>query len=457
MASYNLTIEDGSPLISYSPSGAWEDASNADTAGLPYSGNSLHSTTARGATATVNFNGTGIEFYGGFQPSYGTYTLAVDGQTVTTGTATNTGVEVQRLLGSVSGLANGPHTAVLTSTGVGMDLDFVNLSTQVGAVGSTTTSTVFDDASSAITYAGNWDTANTDTYLNSTLHYSQDPGSAASLSFSGSGVAVYGTVAPDHANVQVSIDGKTTMVNVQSSSIVASHAQTLLYYANDLDASQHMLIITNPGQQDGTGPFIDLDSITVYSASVPGTAAGANAPGPSPFSNQGGGNSPGQSNSGHKSGSLSTGAMIGIIVAVLSAILIVVGLVAFLFLRRRRRTQQRAVMEPKTPIDAELPLQGPNMRYASPISPLLPMPTFSGLVSRMSAHSIAPSYYASNNQPSRSRTSVDSTTPMVPKSMVPTLSMPRLPSRAQQGVMMARQGPPDRPNRPPSLGLPLGG
>ncbi|KAJ6594194.1 hypothetical protein B0H19DRAFT_53324 [Mycena capillaripes] len=89
MASYNLTIEDSSPLILYGPSGAWQDASSADTAGLAYSGSSLHSTTAPGATATINFNGTGIEIYGGYRPSYGTYALAVDGVTVASGTATN--------------------------------------------------------------------------------------------------------------------------------------------------------------------------------------------------------------------------------------------------------------------------------------------------------------------------------------------------------------------------------
>jgi hypothetical protein len=44
--------------------------------------------------------------------------------------------------------------------------------------------------------------------------------------------------------------------------------------------------MTNPGQQDGTGPFIDLDSITVYSASIPGNSAGDAAPSPSAIANQ---------------------------------------------------------------------------------------------------------------------------------------------------------------------------
>ncbi|KAJ6594195.1 hypothetical protein B0H19DRAFT_1094383 [Mycena capillaripes] len=320
-----------------------------------------------------------------------------------------------------------------------MDLDFVNLITQVGTAESTTTSTIFDDASPAITYAGTWDTSNTPAYLNNTLHYTQSPGAAASLTFSGNGVAVYGTVSPDHANVQISIDGQTTMVNTVPSTIAELHPQTLLYYANDLDSSQHTLIITNPGQQAGTGPFIDLDSITVYSASITGEAGADGAPSPSALANQSTGS--GSSQVKPKT-SLTTGAMIGIVVAVLCAILILLALVVFLFMRRKRRSQR--VMEPKTPVDALLPLQGPNMRF-TPVSPQQPMPTFSKLVSRMSAHSIAPSYYAANNN---SRTSISSTTPMVP-----TLTMPRVPTRAQQGLMIPNQGP-QRPKRPPTLDLP---
>lgn len=132
---------------------------------------------------------------------------------------------------------------------------------------------------------------------------------------------------------------------------------------------------------------------------------------------------------------LSKGAMIGIIVGALGAIFVLLALVVLLFLRRRRRSQR--VMEPKTPVDAELPLQGPNMRF-TPISPQQPMPTFSSPVfsrPRMSVHSIAPSYYASNND---SRSSFDSTTALVPPvPRVPTLAMPRVPSRAQQGVMVS--------------------
>ncbi|KAJ6587195.1 hypothetical protein DFH09DRAFT_1359620 [Mycena vulgaris] len=432
-SSFNLTIDDSSPLILYNPSGAWQDASSNDTAGLAYTGNTLHSTTAPGATATINFNGTGISIYGGRRPSYGRYTMSVDGTTVMDSTATGDGLEVQQLLGSASGLANGPHTAVLTSTGVGMDIDWVNLETQIGTAESTTTSVLYDDTHPALTYAGSWNTVNNNpSYSNSTLHYTGAAGAAVSLAFSGNAVAVYGTVSPDHANIQITVDGKVTMVDGGSTFVSALHPETLLYYANDLDSSPHMLIVTNPGQQAGTGPFIDLDAVAVFSASSP-SASSAATPLPSALDNH-------SDTRSHPSSRLSTGAMIGIVVGAVFCILVLLALVMLLFLRRKRRAQTRS-MDPKTPVDAELPLQGPNMRF-TPVSPQQPMPTFSRLATRTSMHSIAPSYYASNNA---SRSSFASTTPI--------LSMPRAPSRAQQGMMIPNQRGPERPSRPPSLDL----
>ncbi|KAJ7079072.1 hypothetical protein B0H15DRAFT_859012 [Mycena belliarum] len=435
MASFNLTIDDSSPLISYGPSGAWQDASSSDIAGLTYNGNSLHTTKAPGATATINFNGTGITLYGGRRPEYGRYTMTVDGRMITDSSASGGGIELQQVLGSVSGLANGPHTAVLTSTGVGMDIDWANVVTQVGSTGSTITSAIYDDANPAMTYAGAWQKVDSPSYMNNTLHFTQAAGAAASLAFSGNAVAIYGTVSPDHANIQVSIDGKTTMVSGGADFTRSMHQQTLLYYANDLDASQHMLIVTNPGQKSGTGPFIDLDSVTVYSASPP---AGGSVPA---FANQSDSPRPGP-----KSG-LSKGALNGIAAVVVLIILAILALLVLLFLRRRRRARQH-VMEPKTPADAELPLQGPNMRF-TPISPQQPMPTFSRMPTRTSVHSIAPSYYANDNA---SRSSFSSTAPI--------LTMPRVPSRApsrqqvrQQDMMMPNQAP-ERPSRPPSLVLP---
>jgi hypothetical protein len=451
-ASLKLTVEDSSPLITYSPSGAWRDALPLDTGGLAYSGGNFHSTATPGASATINFTGTGISFFGGNRPDYGDFTITVDGNVVTTARASSPGLEINQLLGSASGLTNGPHTAVLTNTGPALDIDHIEL--QLGAPGSTTTTTVFDDADPAVLYAGDWGTVVNQIHQNSTLHYTQAPGAAASLKFSGNGVAVYGTISPDHADLQFTIDGKMTQVKGGSDYVTTLHPKTLLYYANDLDSSEHTLIFTNPGQQEGTGPFIDLDSISVFSTiGDPNALDGSSAPAfdqSNPSNRQ-----PTNPSSASRKGGLGTGPIIGIVIGILAVLFAVLAVFAFLFLRRRRRRRAQNELDPATPADAELPLQGPNMRQYTPtsaVSPAQPVPTFSRAPSftrvpaRMSRHSIAPSYYGTSND---SRESVSSTTAMIPK--VPVLSMPKVPSRAQQTLMVPGDQGPSRPNRPPSL------
>jgi len=282
--------------------------------------------------------------------------------------------------------------------------------------------------------------------VDSTLHYTQAPGAAASLTFSGNAVAVYGTVSPDHAGIQVSVDGKSVIVDGGSDSTNGLHAQTLLYYADGLDDSQHVLIVTNTGQQPGTGPFIDIDAVNVYSATSPSPAASSPA--------AAGDNGAKPSTIATQSSGLSQGALGGIIGGSLFIVLALLGLFLFLFLRRRKARSQRVMMEPKTPLGAMLPLQGPRF---TPVSPQQPQPTFlspiftksKNSLSRLSKHSIAPSYYASNA--SSSRSSFDSTTALVPS--VPTLAMPRVPARAQPDVMIQKRGAPGRPTRPPPLEL----
>lgn len=117
-----------------------------------YSGQSLHTSFAQGATATINFNGeqiysrlackttesakgTGIWLFGGRRPIYGTYTIAVDGLTTTNGTAASADPVFNQLLGGASGLENGPHTLVFTNTGLGtaVDLDSFVFQVQIGS------------------------------------------------------------------------------------------------------------------------------------------------------------------------------------------------------------------------------------------------------------------------------------------------------------------------------------
>ncbi|KAG6831827.1 hypothetical protein H0H87_003746 [Tephrocybe sp. NHM501043] len=131
MASFDLKVEDSSPLISYAPVGAWADSPSTDALVASYSGQSLHTTSAQGATATINFNGTGISIFGGRRPGYGAFTISIDGQTATTGSANSDQESTNEALGSLSNLVYGPHTVIITNTGGSpIDIDYVNVETQ---------------------------------------------------------------------------------------------------------------------------------------------------------------------------------------------------------------------------------------------------------------------------------------------------------------------------------------
>jgi len=47
-----------------------------------------------------------------------------------------------------------------------------------------------------------------ESYIDFVFSFSQTPGASASLTFSGDAVALYGTVSPDHADINISVDGQ---------------------------------------------------------------------------------------------------------------------------------------------------------------------------------------------------------------------------------------------------------
>ncbi|KAF8070671.1 hypothetical protein FPV67DRAFT_1035931 [Lyophyllum atratum] len=492
MASFDLKVEDSSPLISYAPDGAWTDTPSTDALVASYSGRSLHTTSAQGATATINFNGTGISIFGGRRSNYGTFTISVDGQTITTGDAKSAQDTANQLLGSASSLIDGPHTAVLTNTGgVPIDIDWVNVQTQASSSTAKMTTKTYDDTDPSIQYLPStsaWNQNQNEGFMNGTLHFTSTPGASASISFSGDAVAVYGTMAPDHADVRITVDGRSNLFSAGAGGFASSlHPQVLLYYANNLGSQPHVLTMASVAQ-DGTGPFMDIDAITVFSSATPSTNNNPSNPGssnpgssnpspsnadPTPESTQAGSLRPSGSTS-QASKSPSLGPIVGGVIGGVVGLILIVALV-FLFLRRRSRGRSGinnydigAPTSPKTP---DLPMQGDSMMEAGFArvmqGPVVPAPTYlppppppppsSAKRETMARHSIAPSYYSDPSYAS-DVSSVRSSTALVPK--VPQspasarLASPQLGSPRGLDPVMIVNGSPRRPSRrPPPLDI----
>lgn len=355
MASFNVSAEDCTPLITYGPVGAWTDTPDGDAATQSYSAQSWHTTSTQGATATITFNGTGIWLYGAMRPNYGEYTVAIDGQ-ATSGNANSDNPLFQQLLGGQSGLPMGSHTAILTNTGSGsfVDIDSIIFQTQIGSSGATVSNSTTDDMDPQITYLpqAEWTINQSPDNIDNTLHFTQTGGAQALYKFTGDAVAVHGTTSPDHANYTVTIDGITRAYDGGSGgNSRLLHPQTLLYFADNLGSGEHNLIVTaNPDQagQQNTGKFMDIDAVTTYT-----TSAGAGG------SNNSGqfGNPAAPAEAGH-SGAISTGVVVGAIAGVIAGLLFIILVVFLLFRRRRIRNQSKMPLQ--SPSSPSLPIQHPD-------------------------------------------------------------------------------------------------
>ncbi|KAI0270763.1 hypothetical protein BGY98DRAFT_236643 [Russula aff. rugulosa BPL654] len=275
MVAFNISADDASPLILYSPVGAWTDSPCDDLSATLYSQQSWHTSSSHGASATFRFTGTGVWFFGARRPDYGAYSISIDGQTVS-GNAQSQELSFQQILGGRSGLSNGPHTAVFTNTGSGsiIDLDSIMFETETGSADAAMTQTTMDDTSPAITYLPtqkDWVFDKMQGWYNNTLHFTQTNGAQAQFVFNGDAVAIYGTVSPFLADYAVTTDGVTQRFQSSSQGLASSvHLNTLLYFASSLTFDSHNLTLTANPPQDGqydTSTLMDIDRIVVFNAS----------------------------------------------------------------------------------------------------------------------------------------------------------------------------------------------
>jgi hypothetical protein len=198
------------------------------------------------------------------------------------------------------------------------------------------------------------------------------------------------------------------------------------YYRNGLGPGRHTFSLA-PDSPSPDAPFIDLDSITVYSGLFTPASPAANRTTSTPTPS---GTSVGSSTSGNETRGISKGVLAGAIVGGIIGLLACLGLCFFAW-RWHRRRQGRplgglGLRRSDSPISPDLPMQHEPKRVeagmiSGPLSApmensvfVFPPPARSRFADRI-RHSIAPSYYGSPESGSsrRSFTSVSSGSPLM--------------------------------------------
>ncbi|KAG8908426.1 hypothetical protein FRB99_006631 [Tulasnella sp. 403] len=322
MSRRTITIEESSPVIAYSPPGAWgEGIAFVEQ----YSNNAFRLTSVVNASASFQFNGTGVWVHGGRRNNHGPYLASIDGNTTTLNGWVNATIDVDSSpLFSAQNLNPGLHTVTLTNVPTNasepyLSIDYILL--EIGVPDQTTRSV--DDSEPSVLYTppAEWVNNNcTDImqYTSYTCHSTASNLGAIQFTFQGDTIAVLGGVGPNYGSYNVSVDGESR--GQYSAKWERHHSQQLLYIASGLGSGNHTLEIQSKPQV--VGNILDIDQIQVF---------GGNA---TAF------NMPSQASSSSKKTSLAgpiAGAVAGAVV------LAVIAVVAIIFYRRRRRHSVKAL------------------------------------------------------------------------------------------------------------------
>jgi trimeric autotransporter adhesin len=252
------------PSIVYT--GVWYTNSES-----PNIGGSSALTNDKGATATLSFTGTGITWIGVLDQYSGIAQLYLDGTPNTVDTyGANT--LYQQPLFSVHGLAAGTHTLSIQvlhqrdgeTDGSWIWINAFNIENGSGIPGGVSaTAGRIEQNNPAVAYTGNW-------YLNSnpimsagTAVLAMDPGSSATVSFTGTGINWIGYRDAWSGIANVYVDG--TLAATVDTYSAANLAQTVTYSIGGLSPGTHTLRIAVTGTHSAGsgGAWVWVDAFAI--------------------------------------------------------------------------------------------------------------------------------------------------------------------------------------------------
>jgi hypothetical protein len=262
-------FEENNPAISASPAGAWVPRGPETAA---FSGGSAGSSNVPGAAATLSFTGTAVSWIGLKCSACGIATVSIDGGAATSvDTAGPAAVPSQGLASepvfTVSGLAAGAHTLVITVTGTTSSsgshivIDAFDVTGGTAAIGGAGTTRI-DDRSPAVSYIGNWVHGTDPRASGGTYSEVQIAGDAANVSFTGTGVRWLGFLNSNNGIARVSVDG---VFKSDVDTYSASPGSATVFTSDALTRGAHTLTIEVTGTKNpaSTDTWVIIDAFDV--------------------------------------------------------------------------------------------------------------------------------------------------------------------------------------------------
>ncbi len=259
-----VRLEQDDPSVTYQ--GEWyQNGSSLN------SGGSSALTNALGATATINFNGTGMTWIGALDPWSGLSTVFLDG---TSYTVDGYGPETlyQQRLFSVSGLTAGPHTLTIyvphqrdgNAQGAWVWLDAFEIENGSGVTGGINASPGRTEQNSpAALYTGTWFSNTNPLHSGGSSALAIDIGSSVTLNFTGTGVSWIAYRDEWSGIAKVYVDG--AFQQLVDTYATPAQAQSPVFSTTGLTAGNHTLTIevTGTHNPNSGGSWIWVDAFDV--------------------------------------------------------------------------------------------------------------------------------------------------------------------------------------------------
>ncbi|KAF9568212.1 hypothetical protein CPC08DRAFT_655086, partial [Agrocybe pediades] len=242
MPTFNITLEDTSPMIRYSSN--WRAGHTLDDNMTDqYSEKSFTVCQAQEDSLQFQYYGTAVTVFGSHRVNHGTYTGQLDGGPVFTGNSSGPNAFMQPLYSANATL--GMHKVMFTNQQNNfLDVDYITFQTSVGQDGEDLIVNTFQDDHPAFVYTpiSSWSNSS-DTFSwfsGGTGHMTTDPSASVKFTFEGDAIALYGPVGPSGGQFVVQLDNSTSQY---SSKQEFFKPKEILYYAGNLGGGNHTLQI----------------------------------------------------------------------------------------------------------------------------------------------------------------------------------------------------------------------
>lgn len=262
----SMQIDDRSAEITYS--GIW-DHNNTDGS---YLGTHSFVNTAA-ATATYEFEGNGIAYFGSRERNRGIVEILLDGVSQGEFDLYYDGMKRQQRIFAASDLEPGKHTIQVVATGKKnlkasdcyVDVDFFEVAKDTP----TAITGLFDDRSQVISYDSGWDhNFAGGTYLG-THSFSNLSGTTATFEFEGSGISYIGSRESNRGIVEILLDGVSQgEFDLYDSGV---KRQQRIFTADGLGSGKHtiQIIVTGLKNPAASASYADIDYFEVRRAFEP--------------------------------------------------------------------------------------------------------------------------------------------------------------------------------------------